>query len=272
MYIWYNVVEFLVGFVLVINKEPSSTIFSLFSLFLVTKFLHWGCNIRVAEREAHELSEQLQQKAKVEVVRKGMSNIWTYCNSNSITGLLLLSVHMIDLALLAFAYSKLISSNYSSMIMIIFGFELSLLYNDLIITTTHFLNHLGVVEEGYHKIGKIEKFIIVATEFLKLSLYIFFSILLLSNYCLPLHIFRESFTCLRLLITKIRSLIFYNQLSQAYTAITTSSGLCIICRDYLEQEEHRVVKLNKCGHVMHDDCLIKWLVKSASCPTCRCYI
>ncbi len=47
-----------------------------------------------------------------------------------------------------------------------------------------------------------------------------------------------------------------------------SLKICIICND--EFKENDIVKMTKCKHVLHDECLKPWLLKeSKKCPVCR---
>uniref|UniRef100_T1IXP8 RING-type domain-containing protein n=1 Tax=Strigamia maritima TaxID=126957 RepID=T1IXP8_STRMM len=42
--------------------------------------------------------------------------------------------------------------------------------------------------------------------------------------------------------------------------------LCIICTEILG---YKAVSATSCGHVYHEECLQKWLVRAGSCPQCR---
>eukprot|EP00927_Polykrikos_kofoidii_P051227 TRINITY_DN45012_c0_g1_i1.p1 TRINITY_DN45012_c0_g1~~TRINITY_DN45012_c0_g1_i1.p1 ORF type:complete len:289 (-),score=66.63 TRINITY_DN45012_c0_g1_i1:219-1010(-) len=43
--------------------------------------------------------------------------------------------------------------------------------------------------------------------------------------------------------------------------------VCVICQEALPAGSK--VKAMPCGHVFHDDCLMSWVGKNNSCPTCR---
>ncbi len=46
------------------------------------------------------------------------------------------------------------------------------------------------------------------------------------------------------------------------------SKMCIICNDDFKEDD--IVKITKCKHVLHDECLKPWLLKeSKKCPVCR---
>ena len=47
-----------------------------------------------------------------------------------------------------------------------------------------------------------------------------------------------------------------------------SNEMCIICNDEFKEDD--IVKITKCKHVLHDECLKPWLLKeSKKCPVCR---
>ncbi len=46
------------------------------------------------------------------------------------------------------------------------------------------------------------------------------------------------------------------------------SKICIICNDEFKEDD--IIKITKCKHVLHDECLKPWLLKeSKKCPVCR---
>jgi hypothetical protein len=47
-----------------------------------------------------------------------------------------------------------------------------------------------------------------------------------------------------------------------------NSTICIICNDEFQKDD--IVKITKCSHVIHDECLKPWLLnESKKCPVCR---
>ncbi len=68
---------------------------------------------------------------------------------------------------------------------------------------------------------------------------------------------------------------------EEYNAITTQTfgecqseereaqSMCIVCSENFAESD--VVKITKCHHIIHDECLKPWLLKeSKKCPVCRC--
>lgn len=51
-----------------------------------------------------------------------------------------------------------------------------------------------------------------------------------------------------------------------------ADGVCAICLDDYEDGDEVCYPRNICGHVMHSECLIDWLMRNAECPICRATI
>ncbi|CAD8112053.1 unnamed protein product [Paramecium primaurelia] len=45
------------------------------------------------------------------------------------------------------------------------------------------------------------------------------------------------------------------------------SEICSICLQ--EINERKLIKILKCNHYFHDDCIKEWVLRKAECPTCR---
>ncbi|KAJ7287351.1 hypothetical protein C8J57DRAFT_1430947 [Mycena rebaudengoi] len=137
-------------------------------------------------------------------------------------------------------------------------------------------------------------YIELATDFLKLSTYLVFFIIIMTFYGVPLNILRDVYVTGRSLITRLRSLHRYqtatrnmderypNATEEEMTAM--SDHTCIICREEmvlprpLEAGEEVPVNVEgpnttpkklPCGHIFHFNCLRSWLERQQSCPTCR---
>lgn len=47
-------------------------------------------------------------------------------------------------------------------------------------------------------------------------------------------------------------------------------GSCSICLEMLNVVEHEFCfTINKCKHIFHEKCIVKWLIKHPTCPICR---
>lgn len=134
-------------------------------------------------------------------------------------------------------------------------------------------------------------------DFLKLTTYLTFFMIILTFYGLPLNIIRDVYITARSFITRLRALVRYhnatrdmdrrypNATEEELTAM--SDRTCIICREELtlqgqangdaaategerlqvEDGPNMTPKKLPCGHVFHFQCLRSWLERQQSCPT-----
>ncbi|KAJ6593700.1 hypothetical protein B0H19DRAFT_877487, partial [Mycena capillaripes] len=137
-------------------------------------------------------------------------------------------------------------------------------------------------------------YIELVTDFLKLTTYLVFFIIIMTFYGIPLNILRDVYVTGRSLITRLRSLHRYQtatrNMDQRYPNATEeemaamSDHTCIICREEMvlpqTAEDPAAAPANidgpnttpkklPCGHIFHFNCLRSWLERQQSCPTCR---
>ncbi|KAJ6497885.1 hypothetical protein C8R45DRAFT_143536 [Mycena sanguinolenta] len=137
-------------------------------------------------------------------------------------------------------------------------------------------------------------YIELATDFLKLTTYLIFFIIIMTFYGIPLNILRDVYVTGRSLITRLRSLQRYQtatrNMDERYPNATeaemaaTSDHTCIICREEMvlprpsegpaapatpTDGPNTTPKKLPCGHIFHFYCLRSWLERQQSCPTCR---
>merc|ERR1719203_473166 len=55
--------------------------------------------------------------------------------------------------------------------------------------------------------------------------------------------------------------------SELRVVTVLENDLCVVCQE--EMPAGSKAKAMPCGHKFHDDCLLSWVKKSNSCPTCR---
>jgi E3 ubiquitin-protein ligase synoviolin len=146
--------------------------------------------------------------------------------------------------------------------------------------------------EGWEGKGRWIFYLDLATDFIKLVLYLSFFIILLVFYGLPIHIMRDVFLTCRSFIKRISDFIKYKRatsdMNARYPDATAdeigSEDVCIICREEMRPyqppaegqqqppnpvaERMRPKKL-PCGHILHFACLRSWLERQQVCPTCR---
>ncbi|KAJ3864089.1 hypothetical protein EV359DRAFT_41785 [Lentinula novae-zelandiae] len=131
-------------------------------------------------------------------------------------------------------------------------------------------------------------YIELATDFLKLTIYLVFFTIIITFYGLPLNIVRDVYITARSFITRLRALHRYQtatrNMDQRYPNATEeemaamSDRTCIICREEMliqrpgaptTEGPNMTPKKLPCGHVFHFYCLRSWLERQQSCPTCR---
>lgn len=127
----------------------------------------------------------------------------------------------------------------------------------------------------------------MALDFLKLTTYLIFFIIIITFYGLPLNIVRDVYITARSFITRLRALHRYQtatrNMDQRYPNATeaelaaTSDRTCIICREDMvpavqgqppvSDGPNVTPKKLPCGHIFHFYCLRSWLERQQSCPT-----
>lgn len=138
-------------------------------------------------------------------------------------------------------------------------------------------------------------------DFLKLTTYMTFFMIILTFYGLPLNIIRDVFVTARSFITRLRALVRYHNatrdMDRRYPDATEaelaemSDRTCIICREEMQPRNttgqpeqaangnpqqpplppadgpNMTLKKLPCGHIFHFQCLRSWLERQQSCPT-----
>lgn len=143
----------------------------------------------------------------------------------------------------------------------------------------------------------------IATDLVKLLIYLVFFAIVLMFYGLPLHIVRDVYMTLRSFIGRCRDYIRFKkattQMNVKFADATPEEiereNVCIICRDTMRAwsdtreaaarrrteptespfDEEDILdtrmrpKKLPCGHVLHLACLKSWMERQQRCPTCR---
>ncbi|KAI4091728.1 MAG: hypothetical protein L6R37_007684 [Teloschistes peruensis] len=150
---------------------------------------------------------------------------------------------------------------------------------------------------GWEEKGQWVFYLDIATDFLKLVLYLTFFCVLCAFYGMPIHIIRDVALTVRSFYKRVRDFVQYKQatrdMNARYPDATAEEisreDICIICRENMTvwrdtrvQEstgespaEHRHTderlraKKLPCGHLLHFACLRSWLERQQICPTCR---
>ncbi|KAK8163045.1 hypothetical protein IWX90DRAFT_260993 [Phyllosticta citrichinensis] len=149
---------------------------------------------------------------------------------------------------------------------------------------------------GWESKGRYIFYLDLATDFVKLTIYMAFFVILLTFHGLPIHIMRDVLLTFRSFHRRIYDFLRYRNatrdMNTRYPDATVEdlgeNNICIICREEMRpwnntqpgregaqpgqasriDERHRAKKL-PCGHCLHISCLKSWLERQQACPTCR---
>ena len=155
------------------------------------------------------------------------------------------------------------------------------------------INELELDVPGWEEKGRWVFYLDLATDFLKLTVYLTFFAILFTFYGLPIHILRDVVVTIRSFCRRIIDFMRYRNatrdMNERYPDATveevTREEVCIICREEMTSwqqpanapgdarprripERLRPKKL-PCGHILHFSCLRSWLERQQNCPTCR---
>ena len=155
------------------------------------------------------------------------------------------------------------------------------------------VNELELDVPGWEEKGRWVFYLDLATDFLKLTVYLTFFAILFTFYGLPIHILRDVVVTIRSFCRRIIDFMRYRNatrdMNERYPDATveevTREEVCIICREEMTSwqqpanapgaarprripERLRPKKL-PCGHILHFSCLRSWLERQQNCPTCR---
>ncbi|KAI9771894.1 MAG: E3 ubiquitin-protein ligase hrd1 [Geoglossum simile] len=165
---------------------------------------------------------------------------------------------------------------------------------------TDLVDEIDIDVPGWDEKGQWVFYLDLATDLIKLIVYLSFFTILLIFYGLPIHIMRDVFLTLRSFIKRIRDFLRYRRatrdMNDRYPDATAEEigrgEVCIICREEMRpwqtnddgrdgarprqarrgasfmDERSRPKKL-PCGHILHFSCLRSWLERQQNCPTCR---
>ena len=151
------------------------------------------------------------------------------------------------------------------------------------------VNEMELDIPGWEEKGRWIFYLDLATDFLKLTVYLTFFAILFTFYGLPIHILRDVVVTIRSFARRIMDFIRYRNatrdMNERYPDATAEEvareEVCIICREEMTPwqppaggarpripERLRPKKL-PCGHILHFVCLRSWLERQQNCPTCR---
>ena len=155
------------------------------------------------------------------------------------------------------------------------------------------IDEVDIDVPGWEEKGRWIFYLDLATDFLKLTVYLTFFAILTAFYGLPIHILRDVVVTIRSFGKRIVDFVRYRHatrdMNERYPDATVDDigqdDVCIICREQMTPWERpgpnggasirtgvpdrlRPKKL-PCGHILHFSCLRSWLERQQNCPTCR---
>ncbi|KAI8596186.1 hypothetical protein EDD21DRAFT_328507, partial [Dissophora ornata] len=284
---WYAVTETCLAMT-IFKDEFDTRFFIMFTMLLFLKVFHWLCMDRV---DSMEQSPEIPVSFHIRMV--------------SIMAML------VSLDVLLVFHAVNVFNFRGPNMMIMFGFEYTLLATSLMASFGKYVFHTIDMrsEEPWENKSMLLFYLDLVADFVKLVTYLFFFMVILVFYGLPLHIIRDVYMTMRSFLQKCKDLIQYRKatrnMNERYPDAShaelaaLSDPICIICREEMVGSQPatppaaaggvqagaadtprpatprssgsntNVPKKLPCGHIFHFHCLKSWLERQQSCPTCR---
>lgn len=187
--------------------------------------------------------------------------------------ILMVLLFVVDLLFIAYSIMNVVSVGPS--IVILFGFEYTLLSISVVTTSIKFSYNLISLssERPWEDKGAYVLYLEFVSNTCKILVYTAFFILVFKYYGIPIHMFRSVYFAWGRFYQSYVKLIKYRRavlemnlrfLDATEQELQTVDRICIVCR-----EEMVNAKKLPCGHVLHKACLVSWLESSQECPLCR---
>ncbi|KAF9426058.1 E3 ubiquitin-protein ligase hrd1 [Podila epigama] len=204
-----------------IFKDEFDTLFVvMFAVLLFLKVFHWLCQDRV---DSMEQSPEIPTSFHVRMV----------------TMIALLVT--LDVIMVLHAADSV--STHGPNMMIMFGFEYTLLATNLLASFGKYILHTIDMrrEDPWENKSMLLFYTDLVADFVKLVTYLIFFMVILVSYGLPLHIIRDVYMTMRSFVQKCKDLIQYRRATQnmnerypdasAAELSSLSDPICIICRE-----------------------------------------
>ncbi|KAI8903683.1 hypothetical protein DFJ77DRAFT_281081 [Powellomyces hirtus] len=255
----------------------------LFAFLLLVKIFHWIIQDRV---------DFMEQSAN--------PSVGWHVRMQTIMGIMC----VVDLAMVL--YSVQYTTTKGPSMMIIFGFEYTILLSLVLSTFVKYLLHSYDLrrDRPWEEKSMYIFYVDLMHDLEKLITYFCFFGIVVYYYSLPLHIVRDLYMTLRSFVGRCRDLVQYRRatanMNERYPDATAddlaaTDRVCIICREDMEiapgapnvegagadapaagavaaarpAGHPDTPKKLHCGHIFHFHCLRSWLERQQSCPTCR---
>ncbi|CAH0395876.1 unnamed protein product [Bemisia tabaci] len=249
---WYAITETCLAFT-VFKDDFSPKFVALFTLVLFLKSFHWLAEDRV---DFMERSPNISYLFHFRVL------------------LLLVVLGLLDLHFVAAAYQSTVTKGAS--VQLVFGFEYAILLTVVFnIAVKYVLHTVDLNREIFWENKAVFLlYMELVMGFIKVVLYVFFVVIMIRFYTLPLFAFRPMYYAMRnfkkALIDVILSRRAIRNMNTLYPDVnpeelTDADNVCIICREEMQTASKRL----PCNHIFHTSCLRSWFQRHQTCPTCR---
>jgi E3 ubiquitin-protein ligase synoviolin len=250
---WYAVTETCLAFT-VFKDDLSPKFVALFVLLLFLKSFHWLSEDRV---DFMERSPSISLLFHVRVLS------------------LCIFLGTLDIIFIQHACHSAMTKGAS--VQLVFGFEyaihLTIILNTLIkyILHTIDLNSDAPWENKAVYMLYLELFI----GFIKVILYMFFFMIMMRIFTLPLFALRPMYLTMRAFKKALNDVVLSRRAIQLLNTsfpfateedLENSDNVCIICRETMTAP---ACKKLPCNHIFHRSCLRGWFLRQQTCPTCR---
>jgi E3 ubiquitin-protein ligase synoviolin len=236
----------------IFREEFGVGFLALFAVLLFFKLFHWIAKDRV------DFVEETPNQTRQQRIRLSC---------------LLFLLAVCDLSFLIFSIHQVVFRESSLFVLFAFEFGI-LLISQLFAAMKYTLVLVDISYGGQWEPRTVLMFWSeIISDLLQLCAYMSFFTYIHMVYALPLHIVRDMYITVRRLQKHYTEYLRYKQviktMNQRFPDATVEEldrmdRTCIICR-----EDMRHAKKLSCGHVFHSKCLLSWLKRQLSCPTCR---
>ncbi|KAF9956873.1 E3 ubiquitin-protein ligase hrd1 [Mortierella alpina] len=223
---WYAVTETCLA--MTIFKDEFDTRFVvMFTVLLFLKVFHWLCQDRV---DSMEQSPEIPLSFHVRMVT--------------------MIAILVTLDVLLVLHSVALVTLKGPNMMIMFGFEYTLLATSLLASFGKYVLHTIDLrsEEPWENKSMLLFYLDLVADFVKLVTYLLFFMVILVCYGLPLHIIRDVYMTMRSFLQKCKDLIQYRKatrnMNERYPDASPadlaalSDPICIICREEMVDHQH----------------------------------
>ncbi|KAF8813641.1 hypothetical protein BYT27DRAFT_7239051 [Phlegmacium glaucopus] len=276
--LWFFITESLLAFT-IFRDEFDMPFALMFGFLLFVKSFHWLASDRI------EWMDQRPYPGPPLLFHFRMSTLFTI-------------LWWTDCLMFLFAVERTLSSGVGGMVL--FASEYGILMASVMNTIAKYLLSAYDLRRAGRRGGENAPpwenksmwvfYIELTTDFLKLTTYLIFFVIIITFYGLPLNIVRDVYITARSFLTRLRALHRYQtatrNMDQRYPSATggelmaMSDRTCIICREEMvlhgvqdppthPDGPNTTPKKLPCGHIFHFYCLRSWLERQQSCPTCR---